>query len=84
MTPVQFSALVQLTDKEEADKAKLVAFYLHKVKNQPSFKLPALVDEMVSFGLSKPNTSRLKTNLAKSRSFIKASPDTVKLSLKVI
>lgn len=82
MNTKQFSELVQLSSKLEIEKATLVAFFLYKRKNLLAVSPLNLGEEMVSFGLSKPNITRLKKKLVASRAFVKADANSIKLSLK--
>lgn len=82
MTTKQFASLSRLSSKDESEKAVLVAFYCHKIEGKESFTPAELVGEMVKFGLSKPNISRLKDKLTASRTFVKAGKESIKISLQ--
>jgi len=82
MTEKQFTVLSELSSKTEIEKATLVAFYCYKIKSKETFTVGELVNEMVKFGLSKPNSSRLKDKLISSKAFIKAGKDSIRIGLR--
>lgn len=82
MNEKQYSNLVQLSERSEAEKATLVAFFLLRRKGVESLTISNLCEGMAVFGLSRPNASRLKANLKKGRDFVKADGDKVRLHIK--
>lgn len=55
----------------EIDKVRLLAFYHHSHQEDFEFSVDSVCDWFEKLGLHKPNKSRLKQNLSKSRSFVK-------------
>lgn len=71
---VPLSRFVEKTDllsQKEIDKVKLLAFYHYKEQNDFEFTVDVVLDWFEELGLHKPNTSRLKQALSKSRSFVR-------------
>lgn len=62
-----FSSLVSLSELTEVNKAKYICFYQLKENSISSFSMTFISECFESFGFSKPNTSRLKTNLLNSK-----------------
>lgn len=51
----------------EVNKAKYIAFYILKEENLSIFSMSLITDKFEEFGYSKPNSSRLKTNVIKEK-----------------
>ncbi|BBP84639.1 hypothetical protein PHLH8_42810 [Pseudomonas sp. Pc102] len=78
-----FSATVELTNKSELERVTFLAFYFQANKDQPEFTIPDISLILTSLGFAKPNPSRLKSNIEKSKSFIKGTrPNSFRLSAK--
>ena len=67
MTILDFKNLLGLDELSEIDRAKYIAFYLIKEKNEIIFSMTELIEKYKEFGYSQPNSSRLKANLIKSK-----------------
>jgi hypothetical protein len=66
-----FIEKVDLLTQTEIDKVRLLAFYHHSHQEDFEFSVDLVCDWFEKLGLHKPNKSRLKQNLSKSRSFVK-------------
>jgi hypothetical protein len=73
MTIDTFLAKSGFIEKSELERAKLLAFYLHQVEKQQTVTLKEICDLFYVHGFSLPNTSRLKQNMIKSKSFVKGT-----------
>lgn len=51
----------------EVNRAKYIAFYISKEENISTFSMSLISDKFEEFGYSKPNSSRLKTNMTKEK-----------------
>ncbi|HEY1032885.1 MAG TPA: DUF4145 domain-containing protein [Flavipsychrobacter sp.] len=80
----EFTTLVELSNRTEADKATLIAYYLYKIKGIELLSLRELSEQMAQFGLSQPNIARLKGNLLANKLFVKTPNGNLKLSLKTL
>ena len=79
----QFSSLASLADKKEVEKIELLAFYFSENKEQNEFTVSDMCSMLVALGFAKPNATRLKEKLKKSKSFVKGSKkDLFRLSIK--
>jgi hypothetical protein len=77
-----FAKMARLSELTELERIASLAFYLSENKGQPEFAATDLSAIMVGLGFAKPNTSRLKTNIQKSRNFVRGiTKDTFRLSL---
>ncbi len=71
---VPLSHFVEKTEilaKGEVDKVMLLAFYYQNGQSNFEFTTDSVCDWFEALGLHKPNKSRLKQSLGKSRSFVK-------------
>lgn len=73
MELAQFIEKVKLSAHTEVEKVELLALYKFVCKGEKSFQLIEILSTLRSFGYPVSNVSRLKANLAKSRSFRKVS-----------
>lgn len=70
---VPLNRFVEKTDllaQKEVDKVRLLAFYHHNEQDDFEFTVDLVCDWFEGLGLHKPNKSRLKQSLNKSRSFV--------------
>lgn len=72
---------VELSSKNEAERAKLLCFYHYKETADTTFSLTTISTLMESCGFSRPNISRLKDNLikGKNKAFLLSKADKGKL-----
>lgn len=72
MKLLDFCALVDIDSLSEAAKATYLCFYHYKEAEVTSFTMKEICDYMIDAGSSKPNSSRLRTNLTTgpSRAFL--------------
>ena len=77
MQLLDFIEAVDLSKKAEAERATLICFYHFKETGESSFKMSDLALWMEDFGFSKPNASRLKSNLTsgKGKRFLVSKAD---------
>lgn len=68
MQLLDFMEAVKLSDKTEADRAKLLCFYHYKEDSTTVFSMSDVSKWMEECNFSKPNLSRLKNNLTKGKS----------------
>ncbi|NJN59832.1 MAG: DUF4145 domain-containing protein [Leptolyngbyaceae cyanobacterium SL_5_9] len=71
---ISLNRFVEKTDllaQTEIDKVRLLSFYHHIHQEDFEFSVDLVCDWFEKLGLHKPNKSRLKQNLSKSRSFVK-------------
>lgn len=81
----QFSNLASLSNKKELEKIECLAFYFSENKGQAEFTVSDMSSILVGLGFAKPNASRLKDKLIKSRLFVKGSKkELFRLSVKRI
>ena len=67
MQLLEFMEAVDLSHKSEVERAKLLCFYHFKEDGEVVFTLSNIANWMEECSFSKPNTSRLKTNLTKGK-----------------
>lgn len=80
-----FADLCELYDATELDRVRLIAFYLYSQKEQSEYSVSTITACLDELHLPKPNTSRLKTKIRESSSFLRgASSDSFKLHRKEI
>ncbi len=78
-----FSNSALLTDKKELEKIEYLAFYFSENKAQHEFTVPDMCSILVGLGFARPNATRLKAKIQKSKSFVKGSKkDLFRLSVK--
>lgn len=68
MKLLDFVESTNLHSKKEVEKAKLICFYHYKETGETNFSISNITNWLEECGFSKPNTSRLKTNLIKGKS----------------
>jgi hypothetical protein len=79
----QFSNVASLSDKTELMRFELLAFYFLENKEQAEFYLPDICSVLVALGYARPNVTRLKGKIQKSKSFVKGTKkDLFRLSVK--
>ena len=79
----QFSKQVNLIDKTEIEKVEFLAYFLSENKQETEFTVSDMSSIIFALGFAKPNQSRLKDNLSKSKSFVRGSkPNAFRLSVK--
>lgn len=66
-----FSKIVDLLNKKEIEKVRLLAYYHQKTSGSPDFSRSHIAEWFSLLGLPKPNLSRIEKNLSSSREFIK-------------
>jgi len=69
MELIQYIATVNLSQKTELEKVKLIAFYVNSVDNRAAFSLAEVIGTLSRAGHPISNVSRLRSYLAKSRDF---------------
>lgn len=57
-------------EKSDLERAKLLAFYLHQVDNQPTITMKEIANLLYVHGFTQPDLSRLEQNMIKSKSFV--------------
>ena len=67
MQLLKYMEAVELAIKSEVERAKLLCYYHLKEEGEVAFSLPNISNWMEECNFSKPNTSRLKTNLTKGK-----------------
>ncbi|ODC03191.1 hypothetical protein BFW38_06175 [Terasakiispira papahanaumokuakeensis] len=78
-----FSKLAMLSERTELEKVELLAYYLSENKQESEFTISDVSSFIFALGFAKPNQSRLKNKVIKSKSFVKGSAkDTYRLSVK--
>lgn len=78
-----FSKLAALTEKTELEKVELLAYFLSENKEESEFTIGDISSFIFALGFAKPNQSRLKSKVIKSKAFVKGSAkDTHRLSVK--
>ena len=78
-----FSKLSLLSERTELEKVELLAYYLSENKQESEFTISDVSSFIFALGFAKPNQSRLKNKVIKSKSFVKGSAkDTYRLSVK--
>lgn len=75
MNLFHYITAVNLTEKTELDKVKLLAFFRNSTEGTTSFSLDAVLQVLKELGHPISNISRLKTYLAKSKDFKKIGKD---------
>lgn len=67
MQLLKYMEAVDLAHKSEVERAKLLCYYHLKEEGEATFSLSIISNWMEECNFSKPNTSRLKTNLTKGK-----------------
>ncbi len=67
MQLLKYMEAVDLAHKSEVERAKLLCYYHLKEEGEAAFSLSKISKWMEECNFSKPNTSRLKTNLTKGK-----------------
>lgn len=79
----QFSRVYNLVDLGEIEKVEMIAFFLAESKGELEFSVSDISEILFALGFAKPNPTRLKGNISKSRFFVKGiSKNTYKISAK--
>lgn len=73
MTIQEYAQIVNLFDKSETEKSIFLGYFGYRFEKKMEFSVTDIINWFDILHLPKPNTSRLKTNLSKSRSLIKGS-----------
>lgn len=85
MTFITFIQRPEVGALNEFERAKAIAYYLHKKESVNEFDLPSLSQRFVIGGYSKPNESRLKAKMVRSKEFLKGtSPGFFRLHVSAI
>lgn len=80
-----FSQKYNLVEKSEIDKVLYLAYYLHQNKQEIEFTINDVSSIIFALGFARPNQSRLKAKITKSKSFVKGSKkDLFRLSAKTL
>lgn len=77
-----FVNLTNISSLRELEKVEIIAYYFSEFKDEPEIDLVNISAILVSLGYARPNISRLKNKVIKSKTFIKGSGDTFRLSVK--
>jgi hypothetical protein len=80
----QFSIKTDLLSLSELKKCKYLGYYFQIIENNPTFTLDQLIEYFDKLNLNKPNSSRLKTKIKKSKSFVTVDDKTYKLHAQEI
>lgn len=64
---LDFIEYSELTTKAETDKAKLICYYHLRETGETAYSMSLITDLFETFGLSRPNCSRLKDKLTKGK-----------------
>lgn len=75
MTISEFLILSSFSAQEELRRTLLIAFFNKTINGVASFKVADVCDWLQSLGYSRPNSSRLKSKLKKSRMFVAGTVD---------
>ena len=67
MELLKFMELVDLKNKTEPERAKLICFYRYQEFQERDFSMTTISETLVQCGFSAPNTSRLKDKLLKGK-----------------
>ena len=67
MQLLKFIEAVDPTQKSEVERAKMLCYFHFKENNEVAFSMSGIACWMEECNFSKPNTSRLKTNLTKGK-----------------
>ena len=67
MQLLKFMEAVDLPQKSEVERAKMLCYYHFKENGEAAFTVSSIANWMEECNFSKPNTSRLKTNLTKGK-----------------
>lgn len=67
----RFIEKINLLTQVEINKVRLLAFYYHNEQDEFEFTVDSVCEWFEELGLHKPNKSRLKDRLSKSRSFVR-------------
>lgn len=79
----QFSRAYDLVDLSEIEKVEMIAFFLSESKGEVEFSIPDVSELLFALGFAKPNQTRLKNKIIKSKSFVKGTgKNTFKVSAK--
>lgn len=80
-----FAQKYNLVEKSELDKVLYLSYYLNQNKQEMEFTVNDISSIIFALGFAKPNQSRLKTKIVKSKNFIKGSnKDLFRLSAKAM
>lgn len=81
----QFASKCDLVNKTETEKVAFLSFYFYYIEKKTEFGINDVITWFEGLGFTKPNTSRLVSNLIKSSLFTKGkSKDTFRLHAKQI
>jgi len=67
MDLLEFVELVNLKEKSESERAKLICFYRYQEFQEKAFSMSIISETLVQCGFNAPNTSRLKDKLLKGK-----------------
>lgn len=67
MKIINYIELVDLKNKTETERSKLLCYYHYKEMNVSQFSMTMISDLLEQFGFNKPNVSRLKDKLTKGK-----------------
>lgn len=67
MQILNFIELVELKNKKEAERAKLLSFYYYKETGETQFTIAIISELMLKCGFCAPNSSRIKDKLTKGK-----------------
>lgn len=67
MQILEFIEKANLLSMAEVDRAKMICYYHYKQNGESAFSMAAIATWMEECGFSRPNSSRLKTNLTKGK-----------------
>lgn len=68
-----FSNQADLVNKQEIEKVELLAYFLAENKQEQEFTVADISSIIFALGFAKPNQTRLKGKVEKSKSFVKGS-----------
>ena len=78
-----FARIANLKDSLEIEKVAKLAYYFSENKDQSEFDINEICNIIFALGFAKPNISRLKRKIKKSKDFVKGhNKDTFRLSIK--
>lgn len=78
-----FSIQANLVDKSELEKVELLAYFLSENKQETEFTVSDISSIVFALGFAKPNQTRLKNKIIKSKSFVKGGKSNLyRLSVK--
>lgn len=77
-----FSRIAKLADLKEIDRVERLAFFFAENKDQSEFTVSEMINLLVALGYAKPNATRLKKKIQKSRSFVRGTTkDTFRIAV---